>query len=252
MNRPIIFLTQTFLDLEKVDKMVAKVFFEDLKQTTSFWQNFDNDKEYEQNLDQVWRQFLVQGRLIESKIYKKSAETALGLKQEFDKELPKFYKKFSKPTLLFLGNLEKYREVLQDAMLKLLEEPPQNLQIILYEQNLNDLLPTIQSRSILVSLPKSLIFQNLDKKILEKTNKLFPKAGDFAKQMLNDKAQNPFQKDTERDQIDCWLWQLQVCLEELYKQLPEIKVAKALQKVTRARQLNSQNLLKKLTLSVLG
>ena len=161
-------------------------------------------------------------------------------------------KVFEKPTLLFLGDLSELSNGVQEASLKLLEEPPQNLIIIIFAQNLSRIKPTIISRCRIQTIPIPIVFQNLNSKVAEKVKKL-PEPSLVVKNLLgNIKIEVEKVSDYEREEIDMWLWQIETNLGMIYKEKPEPKIAQSITKVLRARQLNNQNLQKKFSIGWLN
>ncbi len=154
-------------------------------------------------------------------------------------------KKFEKPTILFLGDLSDLSNSVQEASLKLLEEPPKNLIIIIFAQNLSRIKSTIISRSRIQTIQTQVVFQNLNVKVVEKTKKL-PEPSVVVKKLLgNIKVEIDKISDYEREELDMWLWKIETNLGMLYREKQESKIAEAITKVLRARQLNDQNLQKK-------
>lgn len=233
-------LTETFLDLEQVNKDLA-IHFLQSGNIYGFWQ-----KKYT-NYQELWLESLQTGRVIVSNLQNK---------EDYRQELMNFYQKYTQPCLLFLGDLRTLSLNLQESMLKLLEEPPNNLQIILYSHTLSQVLPTILSRCRILLLPKDYILQRLDHKLLKQVQEKLPASKIFLKHWLQKKTQTLLQnldwQKLEREEISFWLWQLASQLQALYKQHPGQKLlAQMLDKVIRASKLNENNLQKKLVLGYL-
>ena len=229
-----LFLTQTALDLVKIHQIVAWNYFEngsfDLTDT------IPNDVKIKEYWDK--RRTMNQIRIID-----------VDSKSDFRKVASGLYQRYSQPTMLFLGDLGKYSEPLQESLLKLLEEPPHNLIVILYSHVRSDILPTIASRCRIVSLPDSIVLHSLDQKMVSQVEKKLPKAREFTQQLL---AQTAFilpdLSKIEREEIDFWLWQISYNLQFMYAQNSQFSVAELIKKVLVARQLNRQNLQKKFAL----
>lgn len=235
-----IFLTQTFVNQLKLKKLIAKAW---LQNSTKTWDNLATFLE-DSDLDSFWNQQLVKGTVLEPN---------LDTKKEFTDSLLEFYVRYTKPTLLFLGNLDSFSLPMQEGMLKFLEEPPQNLIIILFAQERANILPTISSRCQLHRLPNQLVLGLLDQKLLEQTKNKLPTADSACKHLVLHKPLSlPDLKNVEREEIDFWLWQVQVYLENFYKHQPHWTYLHQLAKVIQARQLNQQNLQKKFVLAWLN
>ena len=162
------------------------------------------------------------------------------------------YVQYNKPTMLFLGDLTDYSDSLQEGMLKLLEEPPTNLSIVLFAQNMSILKATIISRCQIHSIPTNLVFQNLDLILLEKTKKL-PAPKDVVQGLISGiKIDIDKVKEMERNELDFWLWQIQTNLSAVFEQNPEVRIANAITKVLMSRKLNSDNLQKRFAIGWLN
>jgi DNA polymerase III, delta subunit len=234
-----IFLTQTYVDEEKLRQMIGASFFESGKLNIA-------DILQVENFADLYSHMLSQQRIIVMDFEDK---------EDFRSSLSGIYKKYNEPVLLFLGNLANYSLPLQEGMLRLLEEPPTNLHIILFAQSRGQILPTIISRSQFYSLPESFILQNLDQKIQAKVTKKLPQPGEVTKDLIANKFNFELIKDPsklEREEIDLWLWQLGIYLAQYYKQRPVEQIALKIQRVLQAQKLNTQNTQKKFVLASLG
>jgi hypothetical protein len=138
---------------------------------------------------------------------------------------------------------------MQEGMLRILEEPPENLYIVLTAENKSQILPTITSRSHLIRLSEKLILELLDTSLLENVRKKLPEMKKFYPGYINDKFQlSPDHKKLERQEIDLWLWQLEFTLRKVFAQKKDLRIAKKIEKVLYAKTLNNQNLQKKFVL----
>jgi DNA polymerase III, delta subunit len=238
-----LFLTQTYLNLDKLQKQLAHSFF--MSQKMEFALSV-TDIEIEEN----WHTYLSQNQI--TTWNGESAETE-SKKEAFKKFISnEVYIQYNKPTLLFLGDLTTYSDVLQEGMLKLLEEPPINLYIVLFAQNLSQIKPTIISRSNVRLLNDKIIFTNLDARLLEKVKKL-PEPKVVVNLLINNKkVEIEKVADFERDELDFWMWQIQTNLTMIYAIEPETQIAEAITRTLKARQLNSQNLQKKFAVGQLN
>lgn len=230
-------LTNTYIDYQSLQKIVAGTFFNSKNQLL----NLDISlKEIDQNL---YHQKQNTGQIIEINIDKK---------EEFTEQQHNWYQKYSQPTLLFLGDLNNYSENLQEGMLRLLEEPPHNLYPVLFAQDKSQILDTILSRCKIIQLKQKQILELLDPKMLELVKKKLPSVKESLTSILQNNLILPELSKIERPELDFWLWQIQTYLEALYKQNPTQNLANKLLSVLNARNLNRQNLQKKLALAVVN
>ena len=238
-----LYLTQTYLNLDILQQRLAFSFF--TKQNFDF--EIDNTIEA---LENNWKLHLSQNQII---IWNGESTENESKKEAFKKFInSEVYIKYNQPSLLFLGDLTTYSDLLQEAMLKLLEEPPANLYIVLFAQNLSQIKPTIISRCSIKLLNNDTVFKNLDARLLEKVKKL-PQPKDVVNALLaNKKVEIEKISDFERDELDFWMWQIQTNLSMLYAEQPQTKIASAISKTLQARQLNSQNLQKKFAIGLLS
>jgi hypothetical protein len=163
--------------------------------------------------------------------------------------------KYPNPTVVFMGNLDAVSSQTQQAMLKFLEEPVENLKIIFFALNIDSLLSTIKSRSKIEKLPTSIIYQHLDKELMLKVQKHLPPIGDVILQLINntfafDSKSIKF-TDIERTEIGFWLWQLSKKAEGYYIENPKPAIAIVIEKLNYAIELNNTNVQKKMVLSSL-
>ncbi len=220
MSQSHIILTQTFVQIDLLQKMVAKSYFTTLK--TQF-ANLLYTPEIQTELDKLWHKLLAQGLVL---------QPDLNVKKDFTESVLGFYTNYSQPTLLFLGDLSSFSLTMQEGMLKLLEEPPKNLQIILFAQNRSNILPTITSRCRFHNLKSDLVIKILDQNLLTQTQKKLPPVLDFCRSFLSGKKISiPDLKTVEREELDFWLWQVQFYLESFYKQQPNPKYFSKLAKI---------------------
>jgi replication-associated recombination protein RarA len=238
-----LFLTQTCLDLGKIQRQLAFSFFS--KKTFEFDLTLDSNM-----LEQSWENHISQNQIIS---FDGSVGDTDNKKENFRRFISQeVYIKYNNPTILFLGDLTRYSESLQEGMLKLLEEPPVNLYIVLFAQNLSQIKPTIISRCRIILLENKIIFANLDPKLLEKVKKLPEPKVAVAALINNKKVEIEKVADFERDELDFWMWQIQTNLSMLYSQQPQTQIAEAISRTLKARQLNFQNLQKKFAVGQLS
>lgn len=233
-----LYITSTSLDLEKVNMIVFN--------TLETGEKFDiNNIEY---ITQNYNSKVNQGIIVEPKFEKK---------EDFKEILSSIYQQYSSKTYLFLGDINSYSIQLQEGLLKLIEEPPANLQIIIYSQNTNNILPTIKSRSIIKPLSEEIIGFCLDQEILRKVKEFFPSPLEFSKEYVSSSAShlNSNQidlKKIERMELNMWLWQVLFCLKQIYKANNGSRIiASRIQSVIISIDLNNNNIQKKLAFEFL-
>lgn len=237
-------LTQSYLQVDKLNRILAFDFFDKLglkintRNIDQIAEEFKtNQEKTDQKLEQNWHKFQASGQIL---------STDFDDKKDAREQIMTFYQNYPNPTLLFLGNLENYSIPLQEGLLKFLEEPPNNLFIIILANNSSDILPTILSRTHKILLTNSTVFSFLDAGILEKIGKNLPKISEAVKEIMSGKIPAIDLKKVERNEFDMWLWQIEKCLEEVFRQKNTPKSAQYLGKILEIRKLNSQNLQKKL------
>jgi len=252
-----IILTQTFIEEEKLIKLVTYFFAKEQKFEKSIHEIIKSCK-FETEEDKI-KIVYKGGEITEEQLdlafeHAKNQQTVSVLsyekKKDFRDNLMSLYQHYEKPNLLFLGNLNEYSKDLQEGMLKLLEEPPANLIIVLLAHNSTEVLPTISSRSRFYALPKDKVIKLMDQKLLKKTKAHLPVVSDVMKALLNGsfKASELDLKNVSREELDFWLWQVGVYLEAVFKAEPVNNVALIIEKILHARKLNQENLQKKFVL----
>ena len=235
MHQTYIFLTETFLDQKKLEAVLIYNFFNN---KNSF--QASNIELFNLEMLESLELNIASGRVIIPEI---------DGKKDFTSQLLSFYQKYPKPSLLFLGNLNQYSLPMQEGMLRILEEPPENLYIVLTAENKTQILPTITSRSQLIKLNQTLILELLDPNLLKNVREKLPYIKDFYPGYINDKYQlEPDCKKLEREEIGFWLWQLEFTLKNIFLQKADLRIAKKIEKVLYAKMLNNQNLQKKFVL----
>ncbi len=238
-----IFLTQTYLDENKLSFYLAASFFQNFNFTSSLVNtqvSYSDDQ-----LVDIWHKYQASGQIL---------RPTYDDKEKFTDSLLDLYKNYPNPCLLFLGNLSNYSLPMQEGMLKLLEEPPRNLHIVLYSQTKSIILPTINSRSQIHILPNTFVLKYLEPSLLESTKKKLPEIKIFAKELLAglEMSKIPDVSKVEREELDFWFWQLIYYFEQVYKQNLDTKLAKLIQKLLEAQVKNQNNVQKKFALGWLG
>jgi DNA polymerase III delta prime subunit len=176
-------------------------------------------------------------------------------KKDYRDELMSLYTHYEKPFLLFLGNISEYSVQLQEGMLRLLEEPPENLILILFSHSRSELLPTITSRSSVHNLNMLDIFQVLHKDFSEQAKKKLPAPFDISKALIGNRFHYSEVKDIskiDREVIGLWLWQVNIYLCKIYESNSTLAVSKSIKKVIQAIDLNNGNAQKKFVLAQLS
>ena len=229
-------ITKTFVDYNRLERSLAYCFFNQIQY--SDLKNLD-----EKHTQKLWNQNLNLGKIIKIQ--------AVG-KEDFETEISTFYKKYNQPVLIFLGDLSNYSLALQESLLKFLEEPPQNLNLIIYSRETNNILPTILSRCTKINLTNEFILQNLDLELLELVKKKLPPVQDFAKKIISEYPENiiiPNLKEVERNELDFWLWQIEYYLVKYYLSRPNSVIGTKILKITEVKNFNHKNLQKKFALN---
>ena len=236
MTQSNIILTQTFVDETRLSQIVAASFFNSQKLLPS---KFEIDSD---SLQKNWDHYLGLNRILQADFKDKD---------DFKDSVLKLYQNYEASTLLFLGNLSQYSLPLQEGMLRILEEPPTNLFIVLYAHSKSEILETISSRCRFSMINRFDVMQILNQDLMEKVKKKLPPVGDFAKNLITQQqeVEIPDLSKVERDEMDFWLWQIICYLDQYYTQKPNLKIAEITQKVHIAMKLNADNLQKKFALN---
>jgi DNA polymerase III delta prime subunit len=237
-----IFLTHTYIDNRELASIIAYHYFE---KTPHDFRGIDfsvaQEKRYE----------LMEKMTNQQRIKMISFDS----KKDYRDEIMSLYKHYEKPFLLFLGNISEYSVQLQEGMLRLLEEPPENLIIILFSHSRSGLLPTISSRSSVHNLHMHDIFQVLHKDFTDQAKKKLPLPLEISKALIGDQFHYSDVKDIskiDREVIGLWLWQVNMYLTKIYEINSTIPVSKCINKVLQAIELNNGNAQKKFVLAQLS
>ena len=103
-----IILTQTYLDIDYIHSFVAFHFFKSLDEGIAF-NLFDRENKDKDQLFQVYTKLKNQNKILEL-----SADT----KKDLNTQILDIYQKYSEPSLLFLGDLNKYSTLALVSILK--------------------------------------------------------------------------------------------------------------------------------------
>lgn len=235
-------ITQTYLDDKALIKRISNTFF-----NTGKVNNFDK---FINNLDdEMYLHYKNQNQILEFNFDQK---------KDFKTNVLSFFTNYPNPTLLFLGNLSSYSTALQEGMLKLLEEPPNNLYPIIFSLDTTNILPTINSRSQKVLVSTSYILAHLNPEMLNRTKKIIPTPLEFSQTLINNYPENITLPElkigstvVEREELDFWLWQVNFYLSKLYQKNPQISLANAINRVLQVQKFNNSNVQKKMSLGFL-
>lgn len=249
MNQSSIFLIHTYLDLESLIPQLSKQILDQIEAGQNFQVQKNILPEDFSSQSIWWDKYLIQEKvIIPNWLFKEDIEKKL-----IDNEMLNFYKLYSKPTLIFLGDLSKLSLPVQESWLKFIEEPPKNLYPILFSPDIFTILPTIKSRCQIFNLDKATCLNFLDKKLLATCKKKYPNVGEFTVNFIRniDTDLSTLIK-AEREEINFWLWQVLQNLEAIYTEKPSFNVAQKIQKALLATRLNHDNLQKKIALGALS
>lgn len=241
MHQTHIILTQSFVDESKLKHSLAKQFWEQGNQLSTLQSMLEMEiiSEYSN-----WNMLRAMGGIIDSSYTDKKS---------FSKEISQFYRTYSSPSLLFLGSLSSYSIELQEGMLKLLEEPPHNLHIILFAHNKSEILPTIQSRARIYTLQREAVFGLLDKDLLTKVSKKLPPVSQSISMLLKGNQINFSNiSKIEREEISFWCWQFLAYLEEYYKQNQSRRISYLIERILAAQSYNDGYVQKRFVLGYIG
>jgi DNA polymerase III delta prime subunit len=233
-----IFLTHTYVDNHDLASIITYHYFEKTKLDFS---------EIDFNISREKRNKLMEKMANQQRVKMISFDS----KKDYRDEIMSLYKHYEKPFLLFLGNISEYSSQLQEGMLRLLEEPPKNLIIILFSHSRSELLPTISSRSRVHNLQMQDIFQVLHKGFTEQARKKLPTPLDISKAIIGGRFHYSQVKDIskiDREVIGLWLWQVNMYLTKIYESNSTLTVSKSIKKVLQATELNYRNAQKKFVL----
>jgi DNA polymerase III, delta subunit len=231
-----IYITQTHIDKESLQRKIAYNFY---KYSIFKLDSKNIELVSQQELDKNFDSLINTQQVILMDFSSKS---------DYRDTIISLYKSYTTPTIVFLGNLNQYSTQLQEGMLRILEEPPHNLFVVLFAHNHREILPTISSRSQLYLIPNSQVIKMLDTTLSEKVKKKLPAPGDSAQKLMAARFDYNEVKDfskLEREEIDFWLWQVGAYMTEYYKQRPQESIGLGLKKILEAQKLNNENSLKK-------
>jgi replication-associated recombination protein RarA len=246
-------ITQTKLDTDNFNSVLVQYFgqcFGKNPESKSKWLDILELQKLQPSFEQLESARMTK-KVIVFQNLKESTDSA---KEQFRQFVSsEVYRTYSEPTLLILGDLSQYSTTLQEGMLKLIEEPPTNLFIILTAQSRSEVLGTILSRCLTQNLSSQFCISNLDQELMTRVKKILPDPKNAIEIILN-KGFLAVEKlsDVERYELDFWLWLLETNLNFLYQSNLEPAIAKLIQNVLKSRELNNSNCLKKLVVQNLS
>ena len=169
-------------------------------------------------------------------------------KQDLSQNLLPFFVKYDQSTYLILGSLSEISLAMQEGLLRFVEEPPQNLNLILVARSKSEILTTLISRCEVKTLPTKVSVKYLDKVKSDQLLSGLPKPKDFIQALLqNKKLNNPEFKNITRDAWETWLWQLEyLCSEVIFKNPSDIRLNNIFENIISAKKLNQANVLNRL------
>lgn len=169
-------------------------------------------------------------------------------KQDLSQNLLPLFVKYDQPTYLILGSLSEISTAMQEGLLRFVEEPPQNLNLILIARSKSEILTTLISRCEVKILPTTVAVKYLDKAKNDDLLSGLPKPKDFIQLLLqNKKPTNLEFKNITRDAWETWLWQLEyLCSEVIFKNSSDSRLNNIFENIIKAKKLNQANVLNRL------
>jgi len=232
-----IFITNFIVDEEQLAKNLATYLIEMNKAKIGKF-DWDNFTEYQKSTDTT-QHLINTGQII---------VLPTQSKQDLSQNLLPLFVKYNEPTYLILGSLSEISSAMQEGLLRFVEEPPQNLNLILTARSKSEILTTLISRCEVKILPTKVSVQYIDKTKNDELLDGLPKPKDFIQALLqNKKPNNPEFKNITRDAWETWLWQLEyLCTEVIYKNPSDSRLNRIFENVIHAKKLNQSNVLNRL------
>jgi hypothetical protein len=169
-------------------------------------------------------------------------------KEDLTQHLIPLFVRYEQPTFLILGSLSKISSQMQQGLLRFIEEPPYNLNLILTARNKTQALTTIVSRCELKVIPTQIALRYVNKaKNAELTSSL-PDTKTFIQNLIqNEKISQPEFKNISREGFEIWLWQLEYFTSEvILKNGPSDRLDRIFENILAAKKLNQANVLNRL------
>jgi len=169
-------------------------------------------------------------------------------KQDLAQFLIPFFIRYDRPTYLILGSLSKISLGMQQGLLRFIEEPPKNLNLILTARAKTQALTTIISRCDLRVLPTAIALKYIDREKNSELTASLPESKAFIQNLIkNSKIPNPNFKTISREGLEIWLWQLEYFVSEvILKNGPSSKLTQIFENILQAKKLNQANVLNRL------
>ncbi len=169
-------------------------------------------------------------------------------KEDLANTLVPLFIRYDRPTYLILGSLSKISLPMQQGLLRFIEEPPSNLNLILTARTKSQALTTIISRCDLRVLPTQIALKYIDREKNAELTAGLPEARAFIQNLIqNQKIQNPNFKNISREGLEIWLWQLEYFLSEvILKNDSSVKLAHIFENILIAKKLNQASVLNRL------
>jgi hypothetical protein len=169
-------------------------------------------------------------------------------KENLSQNLISLYVKYNEPTWLILGNLSEISNAMQQGLLRFIEEPPQNLNIILTARSKSDILSTITSRCEIKPIPSFVSFNYINKEKNDELTSAFQSPKDFLQILLQNRTTNPPEfKNVSRDGLETWLWQLEYLTSQvILKNGSSDRLEHIFENILEAKELNQANVLNRL------
>jgi DNA polymerase III delta prime subunit len=169
-------------------------------------------------------------------------------KQDLSQNLIPLFVKYDQPTFLILGSLSQISLGMQQGLLRFVEEPPKNLNLILTARTKSQALNTLISRCELKTLTNAVALKYIDKTKNEELTQFLPKPKDLIQGLLkNQKVSSPDFKSVSRVALETWLWQLEFITSELiFKNSSNDQLNHIFENILQAKKLNQANVLNRL------
>ena len=169
-------------------------------------------------------------------------------KEDLTQYLLPLFIRYDRPTYLILGSLSKISTQMQQGLLRFIEEPPHNLNLILTARNKSQALSTIVSRCELKVIPTHTALKYVNKNKNAELTSSLPETKAFIQKLIhNEKVNQPDFKNITREGFEIWLWQLEYFTSEvILKNGPSNKLDQIFENILQAKKLNQANVLNRL------
>jgi hypothetical protein len=231
-----IFITNFIVDIDLLTRKLANYLIELNTKTQAF--NWDDFIDISEKVDNT-QKLINTGQII---LFPTQS------KQDLSQNLLPLFVKYDLLTYLILGNLSEISLGMQEGLLRFVEEPPQNLNLILVARSKQEILNTLISRCEVKTLPTKVSIKFIDRVRNDELLAGLPKPKDFIHDLLqNKKAINPEFKNISREAWETWLWQLEyLCTEVIFKNPTDSRLNIIFENIIQAKKLNQANVLNRL------